>query len=234
MRLTRFTIMEGEVIVRPVIARVSSVSHHHVFVLDVESKLFLFAGRHSCAAELAMAERFVNMILSESDTRALTVLRVSEDKKGSEQFFELLGGDASLVTKECVQLVAPPHLSVFQDNVQYPRPSLFSFASLPETGCAFIDARFGPLFIWAALRSSPTLRDRAIRFAQDMCTGQHERPVEFIVAGGEPALFKLLFLDWPSNLNGVKDAPLVSNSAQPASATLRRKGNLFRKSKNVQ
>ncbi len=137
MQLTRFSVMDGEVMVRPVIARVSSVSQHHVYVLDGDNKLFLFAGRSSAPAELLAAEQLVKMILAESDTRALSVVRVGgDDKRAAEQFFELLGGDASLVSKESVQLVAPPHLSVFQESLQYPRPSLFSFASLPEAGCA--------------------------------------------------------------------------------------------------
>ncbi len=196
MTLTRFTELDGHVLVRPVVPRVSSVSTQHAFVLDVDNKLFLYGGRNANSAELARAEEYIHMVLADADTRAMSVVRVADEKKGA-QFFELLGGDAALVSREAVQLVAPPHLSVFQDQVAYPRPSVFSFASLPENGCALLDARFGPCFIWAALHSAPSLRDRAIRFAQDAYSGQQDRPVEFVLAGAEPALFKMLFHDWP-------------------------------------
>ncbi len=235
MQLTRFCMADGEVLVRPVHPRVTSVSQQHVFVLDAENKLFVFAGRGSSAAEQAAAEQYVQTILAESDTRALSVVRTEEDKKGSEQFFELLGGDASLVSKSNIQTEAPPHLSVFQDGVPYPRPSLFGFSSLPDTGCALVDARYGPVFVWAALRSSPSLRDRAIRFAQDTYSSQPDRTIEFVLAGGEPALFKMLFSDWPGKRISGTVQPAVVVKEETTSATLsRRKGILFRSKKNVQ
>jgi hypothetical protein len=198
MTLTRFSLMDGQVLVRPVVPRVSSVSTRHAFVLDADNKLFLFAGRDSAPAEQSAAEEYVALVLAESDTRAMSVLRVTDERR-SALFFELLGGDAALVSRECVQVrflsflstpssltlltpqvVPPPHLSVFQDALAYPRPTLFSFASLPEHGCALVDARF-----------------------------------EFVLAGAEPALFKMLFQDWPS-LGKEPAAPVVAAVVAPA------------------
>ncbi len=218
MTLTRFSELDGQVLVRPVVPRVVSVSTQHAFVLDAENKLFLYCGRNSSPAEVAMAEEYIHMVLADADTRAMSVVRVVDEKKGAH-FFELLGGDAALVSRETVQLVAPPHLSIFQDQLAYPRPSLFSFASLPENGCALLDARFGPCFIWAALHSSPALRDRAIRFAQDAYSGQQDRPVEFVLAGAEPALFKMLFHDWPLHPKDTAASSAAATVAVPTAAS---------------
>jgi hypothetical protein len=218
MTLTRFSQMDGQVLVRPVVPRVASVSTQHAYLLDADNKLFIFAGRDSSAAEQIAAEEFLRMLLAEADTRAISVLRVTDEKR-SAQFFDLLGGDASLVSREAVQVVPPAHLSVFQDQLAYPRPTLFSFSSLPENGCALVDARSGPCFVWAALHSPPALRDRAIRFAQETYSGQAERPVEFVLAGAEPALFKMLFQDWPGKESGAptpSSASAASRDATPA------------------
>jgi hypothetical protein len=208
MQLVRFAEMDGSVLVRAVRPKVTMLSHSHCFVLQTFHKLYLWSGRACSSRELQMAERFVEAALHVEPRLGFVRSPFCDD-----MFFDLLGGTASQVsTEQCsvTQVIPPPTMLLFHGESVGSTPCIFSHAMLPleKQGCAVIDSRSaGPVYVWASPAASAANRERAVHAAQDLAAPL-QRLVELTLAGHEPALLQMLFLDWPG-----MQPPLISTSA---------------------
>ncbi|KAL4188346.1 hypothetical protein AMTRI_Chr08g201960 [Amborella trichopoda] len=188
----------------------SSLNHDDVFVLDTESKIFLFSGCNSSIQERAKALEVVQYIKDHNHNGRCEVATVEDGKFVGDsdvgEFWTFFGGYAPLAKD-------PTHVSYIQPKVcdvklhwiakgeaKFVADSSLKKDMLHTDKCYMLDCG-AEIFVWMGSNTSLTERKTSISAMEDIVhsldrsTNSH---VIFLTEGSETAKFRSYFVAWPT------------------------------------
>ncbi|XP_020571122.1 villin-1 isoform X2 [Phalaenopsis equestris] len=188
----------------------SSLNHNNVFILDTESKIFLFSGCNSSIQERAKALEVVQYINENQHSGRCKVATIEDGKfvgdSDAGEFWSFFGGYAPI----------PRESQSTEQNEKPSAANLFGFNKgklllldslslakglLSSDRCYVLDCG-AEIFLWMGRTTLVSERKASILAVEEFMHTQ-DRPVSihttFLTEGSETAKFKSYFKDWPQN-----------------------------------
>ncbi|KAK1306758.1 Villin-1 [Acorus calamus] len=204
----------GHVIrIREVLFSRSSLNHDDVFVLDTESKIFLFCGCNSSTQERAKALEVVQYIKDNKYGGRCDMATIEDGKfvgdSDAGEFWSLFGGYAPIARDSLCshpqQHRNNPSAELFWINKEKLcsiGTSSFKKGMLSMDKCYMLDCT-AEIYIWTGRNTTITERKTAISATEDFVHVQDrskDTHITFLTEGSETAFFKSHFDDWPQNV----------------------------------
>ncbi|KAI0512202.1 hypothetical protein KFK09_012840 [Dendrobium nobile] len=188
----------------------SSLNHNDVFILDTDSKIFLFSGCNSSIQERAKALEVVQYINENQHGGRCKVATIEDGKfvgdSDAGEFWSLFGGYAPIPrespnTKQDEKPSAAKLFGVHKCKLlPLDSPSLAK-GLLSSDRCYLLDCD-AEIFLWMGKTTLVSERKAAILAVEEFMHSQ-DRHVSihttFLTEGSETVKFKSYFKDWPQN-----------------------------------
>lgn len=188
----------------------SSLNHNDVFILDTESKIFLFSGCTSSIQERAKALEVVQYINENQHGGRCKVATIEDGKfvgdSDAGEFWSLFGGYAPIPrespnTKQNEKPSAAKLFGVNKGKLLPLDSSSLAKGLLSSDRCYLLDCDV-EIFVWMGRTTLVSERKAAILAVEEFMHSQ-DRPVSihttFLTEGSETVKFKSYFKDWPQN-----------------------------------
>ncbi|XP_073114819.1 villin-1 [Elaeis guineensis] len=190
----------------------SSLNHNDVFILDTQSKIFLFSGRNSSMQERAKALEVVQYIKENQHGGRCEVATLEDGKlvgdSDSGEFWNLFGGYAPITRDQpCADqmetIMSSTKLFWINKGKLFPidAPSL-NRGMLSSDKCYMLDCD-AEIFIWMGRMTLVSERKASISAIEEI-VHSHVRSAStrttFLTEGSENVKFKSYFTSWPQTL----------------------------------
>ncbi|KAK1271407.1 Villin-1 [Acorus gramineus] len=191
----------------------SSLNHDDVFVLDTESKIFLFCGCNSSTQERAKALEVVQYIKDSKHGGRCDMATIEDGKfvgdSDAGEFWSLFGGYAPIARdspcshpQQHRKNLSAELIWINKEKLCSIGPSSFKKGMLSMDKCYMLDCT-AEIYIWMGRNTTITERKAAISATEDFVHFQDrskDTHITFLTEGSETALFKSYFDDWPQNV----------------------------------
>ncbi|KAK1299381.1 Villin-1 [Acorus calamus] len=191
----------------------SSLNHDDVFVLDTESKIFLFCGCNSSTQERAKALEVVQYIKDSKHGGRCDMATIEDGKfvgdSDAGEFWSLFGGYAPIARdspcshpQQHMNNLSAELFWINKEKLCSIGTSSFKKGMLSMDKCYMLDCT-AEIYIWMGRNTSITERKKAISATEDFVHFQDrskDTHITFLTEGSETALFKSYFDDWPQNV----------------------------------
>ncbi|XP_068638444.1 villin-1 [Aristolochia californica] len=220
------------VYVKEVPFRRSSLNQNDVFILDTQSKIFLFSGCNSSIQERAKALDVVQYIKNNNHGGKCDVATIEGGKFVGDsdvgEFWSLFGGYAP-ITRE------PPQM--MQEKPRTPCAKLFRITKnqmsciessslqkemLSADKCFMLDCDC-EIFVWMGRNATISERKTAISATEGFVTSQGRSTsshITFLTDGSETAAFRSYFSGW----SGTAESTLYEEGREKVAALFKQKG----------
>ncbi|PKA52011.1 Villin-1 [Apostasia shenzhenica] len=188
----------------------SSLNHNDVFILDTNSKIFLFSGCNSSIQERAKALEVVQYVNEKQHGGKCEVATIEDGKfvgdSDAGEFWSLFGGHAPIArdssyNRQNEKRQAAELFWVNKRELQPLDSASLSRAQLSSDRCYLLDC-FSDIFVWMG-RTTVVSERKASISAVEQFMQTHDRFVSihtsFLTEGSETSVFKSYFLDWPQS-----------------------------------
>ncbi|XP_072986013.1 villin-1 isoform X1 [Typha latifolia] len=192
----------------------STLNHNNVFVLDTNSKIFLFSGCNSSTQERARALEVVQYIKENQHGGRCEVATIDDGKlvgdSDAGEFWNLFGGYAPIsrdppsTTQAEANNISSRKLFWINKGKLFPveTPSLDK-AILSSDNCYMLDCG-AEIFVWMGKTTLISERKTNVSAIEDYMHSQGRTTsthTTFLTEGSEIAKFKSYFNGWPQNLS---------------------------------
>ncbi|XP_021864178.2 villin-1 isoform X3 [Spinacia oleracea] len=192
----------------------SSLNHDDVFILDTESKVYLFSGHNSSIQERAKALEVIKYIKEEKHGGKCQVATIEDGKfvgdSDAGEFWSIFGGYAP-IPRDSSSFFKKQHdvpfvklfLITIQGKLCETSSGTFSREMLDREKCYILDCD-AEVYVWMGRCTSISERKTSITATEDFLRSQGRSTrslVMVLTEGSETPKFKSNFVGWPQTDN---------------------------------
>ncbi|XP_021720685.1 villin-1-like isoform X1 [Chenopodium quinoa] len=192
----------------------SSFNHEDVFILDTESKIYLFSGHNSSIQERAKALEVIKYIKEEKHGGKCQVATIEDGKfvgdSDAGEFWSFFGGYAP-ISRDSSSFFKKQHdapfVKLFWINIQgklcETSSGFLTREVLDREKCYMLDCD-AEVFVWMGSCTSITERKTLITAVEDFLRSQGRSTRSLVIVlteGAETPKFKSYFVSWPQTDN---------------------------------
>jgi hypothetical protein len=203
----------------------ASLNSSYYYILHNDSSVFTWAGNLSTATDQELAERQLDLIKPNQQSRA------QKEGSESEQFWELLGGKAEYSSQKLTkEPERDPHLfscTFTKEVLKVTEIYNFTQDDLMTEDIFIIDCH-SEIFVWVGQEVVPKNKLLALTIGEKFIEKDSlleklspEAPIYVIMEGGEPSFFTRFFTSWDSSKSAMhgnsfqRKLKIVKNGGTP-------------------